>query len=131
MNKLTSIMAGGNPLNGTFVSPGLCSIFSSLNQLEQYGLCCPTTNAFAKAKEIYQDEIFKQAHDLRETFQRRFDKSRRERAQKYADYIEAVYTGNRLGGVPPITIYCPSDCHWIEDRRTLVLPYRSALVNID
>ena len=124
-------MSGGNPLSGTFVSTGLCSVVSSLNQLEQYGLYRPTRNFYAKAKELVQDDMFRQAHDLRETVQRRFDYSRRKRAVNYADYIEAVYTGTRLGGVPPITLFCPGDCVWTEERRELILPYRSALVNID
>jgi hypothetical protein len=131
MTKLTEIRSGGKGLPAIKISDNLCSTVSTLNQLEDYGLNRPTTNAFAKAKELKNDDLFTQAHKLREIVQRRFDKSRQDRAKTYADYLEAIMSGKRLGGVPPITLFCSGKCEYNEGTTTIFLPYRSVLINID
>lgn len=131
MIKLTEKRVGGNVLSALKVSDNLCSVVSSLNELEQYGLVRPTKNASAKARELKDDDLFARAHSLRETVQRRFDISRRRRAVEYREYIEKIMEGTRLGGVPPITLYCSNLCEYDLDRYSLILPYRSVLVNTD
>src|SRR5215510_10403251 len=131
MSKLTEIRSGGKALPGIRIAENLCSIVTTLNQLEDYGLSRPTTNAFAKAKDLQGNDLFQRAHSLREIVQRRFDKSRQERARDYALYIEQIISGQRLGGVPPITLFCSEPCQYVEETNTLFLPYRSVLVNID
>jgi hypothetical protein len=131
MSKLTEIRSGGKALPGIRIAENLCSIVTSLNQLEDYGLTRPTTNAGAKPKDLKGNDLFERAHILREIVQRRFDKSRQERAIEYATYIEQIMAGQRLGGVPPVTLFCSEPCQYIEETSTLFLPYRSVLVNID
>lgn len=131
MIKLTETRAGGNLLSALKVADNLCSVVTSLNQLEQYGLVRPTKNASAKARELKDDDLFARAHSLREAVQRRFDVSRRRRAVEYRSYIEKIIVNQRLGGVPPVTLYCPHFCEYLTDQTALVLPYRSVLVNVD
>ena len=131
MSKLTEIRSGGNPLEAIRTSEYLCSAVTSLNQLENYGLVRPTTNASARAKELKNDDQLAQAHNLRETVQRRFDKSRRERAKSYSAYLDQIMLSERLGGVPPITLYCSSKCEYDNESKTLFLPYRVTLINVD
>ena len=131
MSKLTEIRTGGKTIEGIRIAENLCSVATSLNQLEQYGLTRPTVNASAKAKDLKSDDLFARAHNLREIVQRRFDKSRKERAEDYNEYIDAIMAGKRLGGVPPVTLFCSEPCEYLSDHKKLILPYRSVLVNMD
>jgi|SRR5215469_686146 len=131
MSKLTEIRSGGKALPGIRIAENLCSIVTTLNQLEDYGLSRPTTNASAKAKDLKGNDLFQRAHTLREIVQRRFDKSRRERSEDYALYVEQIMSTERLGGVPPVTLFCSEPCQYVEETNSLYLPYRSVLVNID
>lgn len=129
ITKLTEIRTGGNTLSALKISDNLCSVVTTLNEIEQFGLMRPTKNASATAKDLKNDDLWARQHSLRETVQRRFDVSRRRRSQSYAEYLANIMMNNRLGGVPPITLYCSNQCQYHEG--TLVLPYRSTLVNTD
>lgn len=130
--KLTDIRQGSKPLEGIpLAEDHIFLARSTLNQLEQYGLVRPTYNEGLKARDLRDNDAYQLSHTVRGMIQRRFDRSRRARALVYADYIYSVYAAERLGGVPPITLFCSEQARYSDKQCALLLPARSALVNID
>lgn len=129
MSKLTNIRPGSKPVRGIGIAENIFSGVSTLNELEQYGLVRPTRNESVKQSELLLDDTIHHAFNVRQLVQRRFDVGRRTRAARFADYIQDVITGNRLGGMPPVTLYCSDKAELRGE--ALFLPPRSVLVNID
>jgi len=121
-------MRFGNVISGVSVSNSKFVGVSTLNQLENYGLMRPSTVEDATAKEMRGDRRLKQANELREEVQRRFDAKRCKNAVAYARYIEQVEVGGRAGGTPPITLWCERAEMSTEG---LVIPYGHPLVAVD
>ena len=96
-----------------------------------YGLKRPSKVEKANQKEMKFDDLLRSAHNVRAQVQRRFDSPRLKRAVAYAEYLQAIYTGERIGGYPPITLYTPYKGQVSDDGRTLILPYNIPLVNLD
>jgi len=129
MNSFAHRRVSGNFIPGVPISDSCFVGVVSLDELIQYGLSRPSAIEDAKAKELRRDPALAQAHELREAVQRRFDRPRRRRAVTYAGYIDGLASGNLLGGVPPITLYC-SQPGFIDDGG-LKLPLNSILIAID
>jgi hypothetical protein len=121
-------MKFGNVIAGVPVSNTKFLGVSSLYQLETYGLMRPSTVEDATQKEMKGDRRLKQANELREDVQRRFDAARCRNALAYARYIENVEIGGTAGATPPITLWCEKA--EIEEGG-LLIPYGQTLVAID
>ena len=121
-------MRFGNVITGVAVNNTKFVGVSTLNQLENYGLMRPSTVEDATVKEMKGDRRLRQANDLREEVQRRFDAKRCRNAKAYGRYIEQVEIGGRPGGTPPITLWC-HDAKVEEGG--LLIPYGHPLVAID
>lgn len=102
---------------------------STLDELETYGLKRPSFLEDARKKDLGSDSALKAAHDVREVVQRRFDKARRKRAVEYGIYVNGLFNGSVRGGVPPITLFCPTE--GTQTERGLLLPHMSPLVTLD
>ncbi len=121
-------MKFGNIISGVSVSGTKFVGVSTLNQLENYGLMRPSTVEDATVKEMKGDRRLKQANEVREEVQRRFDVKRCRNATAYARYIEQVEIGGRAGGTPPVTLWC-QQAELVADG--LVIPYGHPIVAID
>ena len=126
---LVKTRPGTKAFEGIEVADNQASIVTTINELEQFGLIRPTLNEGAKKRDLQSNDALFAGHALRETVQRRFDAQRKKRALVYSWYIEAVSTDCRLGGIPPITLFCPNECTAQDGK--LYLPSRSTIVNID
>lgn len=138
--KVGSRRIGGKQLFGVAVTQADAETsnefmgVSTLDDLIMFGLMRPSRVDKAKArdfKDAGEGAALEAAHVLREQIQRRFDKNRMARAQKFAAYIDDVRSGRRLGKTPPLTLYCPQAGRVDEDGFILTLPSVSPLVNLD
>ena len=136
--KIGNRRVGGKQLLGAAITVGETSNefigVTTLGDLIMFGLIRPSRNEKATVKDFKNDEdgrMLQSAHTVREQVQRRFDKNRMERAHKYANYIESLHNGARVGGTPPITLFCPSEGRIDEQGFILTLPSTSPLVNLD
>jgi len=120
---------GGKLLQCLQVTDNIAIGVSTLDELETYGLKRPTQIEDAKKKDLGSDAILAAAHHVREAVQRRFDAARRKRAAAYGTYLAGLITGGVNGGVPPITLYCPTSGTPTEGG--LLLPHSSPLVTLD
>lgn len=102
-----------------------------LNAFNHFGLKRPSVVEKATQKELNGDEHLRAAYNVRSQVQRRFDAPRLRRAQAYAEYLQSIYTGERIGGFPPITLFCPQQGEVSPDGHSLVLDFEAALVNLD
>jgi hypothetical protein len=75
---------------------------TDLNELVSAGLLRPSSTA---ADVKGSSDTARGGFKLRAEIQRRFDKSRSERAMAYARYIVGVQNKSIAGGVPPINLY--------------------------
>src|SRR5262245_41076015 len=101
---LVKTRPGTKAFEGIEIADNQASIVTTLNELEQYGLIRPTLNESARKRDLASNDALFAGHALRETVQRRFDAARKRRAVVYSWYIQAVSTGDRLGGIPPVTL---------------------------
>ena len=126
-------ISSGNTLVALPISDHKALALSSLAEIRSYGLLRPS---FIDRRPVKSntDEKLDRAHKLHEQTQRSFDKARTDRAIEYGMYIEGVEVedseGNLArGGVPPITLYSPSQLE--EGENGLILPYNGVLTAID
>lgn len=123
-----TIVPDGNLILGYPVNAYKFSGVAHLDQLEQFGLKRPTfiDKEASKSKDQYE----RSAAALHAQTNRRFDKARTQNAEAFSGYIQNVEQCNQPGGVPKITLFCPTTNLEIIEQG-IVLPYGSAIVAID
>ncbi len=116
----------GNVLVGHSVSSYKFQGVTTLAQIEAYGLQRPTEIDKSKRGMSKQQQ---ESHSLHNVINRTFDSKRKENAESYSGYIEAVEIHGRPGGTPAITLFNSEELE--ETDGGIVIPYGQVLVAID
>lgn len=120
----------GNAIDAIHVGPDCAIGAMSLAWGKNVGVYRPTAILTDQAARAIAGADGERLARLRRMMQRRFDKKRRVRAKRYADYLLDVRAGKQPGGNPPITLYCKESLI-TSPTGEIMIPLNAQIVPID